>query len=131
MTPEQKIKWSIINKVCSWKGSEPPEVNDENVNEIWDEMRHETHEDECYDAMCEIREGDVETNINPECSRYYESKSVAALMPDNTWVGWTYWYGGGKHACPEEVCWIDSSYDLNCVEYEKTVTIKEFPKVKD
>lgn len=25
--------------------------------------------------------------------------------PDGTWVGWTYWYGGGKYAEPSAIPW--------------------------
>lgn len=76
----------------------------------------------------EFREGEVETNIEAPWSRNYESKSVAAQMSDGSWVGWTYWYGGGKHANPEEIEWMGDAYDLECVEEEKLVVVRTFTK---
>ena len=127
MTPEQKIKWAIINVACDWDEKEPPEVNDENIEELYDQL---CEEDKQWDGISELREGQVETDIHCESSRYYESKSVASQMPDGSWVGWTYWYGGGKHGEPEAIDWMDDAYDLNCLEEEKVVTIRTFTKLE-
>ena len=51
-------------------------------------------------------------------------------MPDGSWVGWTYWYGGGKHAEPEVMDWMGEAYPLDCVEEEKMVTVRTFTKRK-
>jgi hypothetical protein len=53
---------------------------------------------ECED---ELRSSyDYVTDIPAPSSRHYEAKSVAKQMSDGTWVGWTFWYGGGKHGEP-------------------------------
>lgn len=93
---------------------------------MWDE-----NYDEVQDCKYEFREGEVETNIPCESSRHYESNSVAAQCPDGTWVGWTYWYGGGKHGEPEAIDWIEHAYNLECVEEEKLVVARTFRKKKD
>ena len=49
-------------------------------------------------------------------------------MPDGSWVGWTYWYGGGKYGEPEAIDWMDDAYDLACTEEEKVVTVRTFTK---
>lgn len=54
-----------------------------------------------------------ETGISSDYSRHYESKSVAKEIAPGVWVGWTYWYGGGKHGEPFEVPWIDDAYLLD------------------
>jgi hypothetical protein len=81
--------------------------------------------------MSELREGTVETEIPCTQSRNYESKSVAAQAVDGTWVGWTYWYGGGKNAEPDDIDWMDKSYDLDVKEEQKTVTHRTFTKVAE
>lgn len=126
MTPEQKIKHAIL--VADEKASEEPlpEVTAENVSDIFDQ-RNEDYE--LQDVIEEFRSGEIETpDIRCESSRHYESKSVAAKMLDGSWVGWTYWYGGGKHGEPESIDWMDSAYDLK-VTGEKVVTTLTFEKV--
>ena len=71
---------------------------------------------------------DQETDIAADCSRYYESKSVAKKLSDERWVGWTYWYGGGKHGNPEEMDWIPYAYFLDVTEEEKVMTVYTFEK---
>jgi len=126
MTPEQKIKHIIINFVADWNKEPHPAVNSDNVDDIYESL---VEADEHWDALYEIREGEFETDVPCEYSRHYESKSVAMQAPDMSWVGWTYWYGGGKHAEPEAIDWMEDAYDLNCKETEKMVTVREFSKV--
>ena len=125
MTPEQKIKWMVIELCRAWSEEQEHEkVTAENVDELFGDLEYS------YDASNEIREGAVETDIPSPYSRHLESKSVAAQAPDGTWVGWTYWYGGGKHAEPEAVEWMDEAYDLDVVEEEKLVVVRTFTKVE-
>ena len=125
MTPEQKIKHAILKSVFEGNDKPVPAVTDENVDDLWDDSEEEPG---YWDARYEFREGEVETNVPSESSRHYETKSVAAIMPDGTWVGWTYWYGGGKHGNPEEIEWMEDAYDLTCTEEEKVVTVRTFTK---
>ena len=71
---------------------------------------------------------DLETDIEAEYSRHYEAKSVAKKLSDGRWVGWTYWYGGGKYANPEEIDWISDAYFLDVTEKEKVMTVYKFKK---
>ena len=125
MTPEQKIKHAIINRSAEWNDEKPPVININNVDDTYENL---VEKDEHWDALYEMREGQVETCIPSESSRHYESKSVAMQAPDGTWVGWTYWYGGGKHAEPDAIDWMDVAYDLDCKEEEKVVVVREFTK---
>ncbi len=127
MTPQQRIKWLILLKCAEWEGVDTPEID---INNIDDKYSGEEGKDSLWDAEYEIREGEVVTDIPCESSRHYESKSVAAKCPDGVWVGWTYWYGGGKHGEPEAMDWIGEAYLLNCEEREEVVTVREFIKVK-
>ncbi len=84
----------------------------------------ETDTDELYDyiyeyeglgALEEFRESGEETNLAPtEYSRNYEVDFVARCIdgpsgPDeDVWVGWNYFYGGGKHGNPGSYEWMKS-----------------------
>ena len=125
MTPEQKIKHAILNIVAKWAVEPAPDVTAENVDELYEAA------DESYvqDACSEIRSGEYKTNLPCNLLNNYESEAVAARMPDGSWVGWTYWYGGGKHGSPEDMDWMDDAYDLDCAEEEKVVIVRTFKKV--
>ena len=126
MSPEQKIKSAILIAAAKNGDVYPNRVIDSsNIDELYDIENEEGILDE---YMNEMREGEIETRVPCEYSRHYESKSVAAQAADGSWVGWAYWYGGGKHGCPEEIDWISSAYDLDCVEEEKMVTVRTFTK---
>lgn len=131
MTPEQKIKREIIrscrNGMDNADYMEIPEVlpDAESVDKWWEVL---VEEDMHWDYMDEIRDGEIDTNIDPQWSRHHESKSVAMKCCDGTWVGWTYWYGGGKHGDPSAIDWMPDAYELECVEEEKLVTVRTWTK---
>ncbi len=128
MSPEEKVRFLILAKAGEWNEiyKTAPDITPEALSTLWDMMvDNEDH----WDAISETREGEFETGLSCETSRHYESKSVAAKLPDGSWVGWTYWYGGGKHGEPEGVDWIEYAYDLTCAEEKKVVTVRTFEKV--
>jgi hypothetical protein len=121
MTPQQKVKWLILNAVEKLvRGKELPYPL-ENIDAIY-----------ASTTLCgmdlEVRGSGISTDINAPENRNYVGSSVATKMPDGSWVGWTFWYGGGKHGCPEEVPWIEEAYDLNCEEKEVTIKLQKFTK---
>ena len=124
MDPEQKLKHLILTRAAEmgYITLEEP-ITADNVDALYEANDQDY---ELQDARSEIRSGQVETGLKCEWSRHYESKAVAAKMPDGSWVGWTYWYGGGKHGEPEAIDWIDEAYDLECTEEEKTVVVQTF-----
>lgn len=124
MNPEQKIKHAILMRaVADEVVTLDVPVTADNVDELYDENDQDY---ELQDYRSEMRSGEVETGLKCDWSRHYESKSVAAKMPDGSWVGWTYWYGGGKHGEPEAIDWMDSAYDLDCKEEEKLIVVRTF-----
>lgn len=125
MTPEQKLKWAVLDCVAKWGKKTPPQYPCSNVDELY---ALAVENGEHWDGVNEIRCGKVETGLPCEPSRHYESKAVAMQFPDGSWIGWTYWYGGGKHAEPESIEWMNESYDLTCHEEEKMVVIRKFEK---
>ena len=128
MTPEQKIKHLILIRHAELNGQDAAmtQLTAGEVEKQYDDlMEAEEH----WDPTSEVRGGEFETGLPTDWSRHYESKAVAAKYIDGSWVGWTYWYGGGKHAEPEAIDWIDQAYDLTCVEEEKVVTVRTFTQV--
>ena len=74
------------------------------------------------DVLNEFRSGEANTGLPSEWSRHYESRAVAAQMIDGSWVGWTYWYGGGKYGEPSSIPWVDGAYDVTAKPVQKVVT---------
>ena len=130
MTPYQKLKHVILIKSIELGDIQPIEeqINSDNIDSLFDENNDDGY---LQDAMQEIRSGEVETDIPAPYSRHYESNSVAMKTPDGSWIGWTYWYGGGKHGEPEAIDWMEEAYDLSCKEEEKVVIVRTFEKVEE
>lgn len=128
MTPQQKLKHLIL--IQHEEFGDDPETLDfakRLTAEAVDDQFTALYENgELWDAENEIRCGGLDTGLPCESSRHYESKAVACQYLDGSWVGWTYWYGGGKHGEPEAVEWISDARDLTCVEEEKVVVVRTF-----
>lgn len=114
------IVFKIKKEILTIAGAEE-DITPENLDDLYDKYN-------AYDFEYDFREGDVETNIPSPYSRHYESKSVAKKLRDGTWVGWTYWYGGGKLGDPESIDWMKDSYELSVTSEEKLVTVYTFEK---
>lgn len=126
MTPEQKLKWAILLKAVAFEDiADPGAITDDNVDQLYEDHNQNW---ELQDARNEIRCSGQETSFPTPLSRHYECDSVAAQMPDGSWVGWNYWYGGGKHGEPEAIDWINHAYDLTCTEEQVMTTKRTFTK---
>jgi len=123
MTPTQKIKWLVLEKLAQWRKTAPPPYPCPNVDELYDA---EEGEGDWYDARAEVRGSGEDTGLPAEWSRNYEAKAVAKNLPDGTWVGWTYFYGGGKHGEPSAVPWMEDAY--NVTSHEETQVVRVFNK---
>ena len=132
MTPEQKLKHLILIKHASYGNdyTVPEVVTAETIDEQYEQANEEDGGWALQDARSEVRCSGIETDIPAPSSRHYESESVAAQYIDGSWVGWTYWYGGGKHGEPEAIDWMDEAYDLSCTEEQVMVTQRTFAKME-
>lgn len=115
MTPEQTIKRHIlINMLTEEQMDNDDDLDLSTANGIdaaynlAEEYIGVFSETEIIDEVSEFRCSGIDTDIKCEYSRHYESKSVAREI-DGKWVGWTYWYGGGKHGEPEVIDWMDEA----------------------
>lgn len=126
MTAEQRIKRQIlINCDLHAEDGRRIEITAENVDKLFEEADGDGWW--LKDAKQQFRCSGQGTNIPAPYDRHFESKSVARQLDDGAWVGWTYWYGGGKHGKPEEIDWMEDAYDLEVVE-TKTVVVNVFRK---
>lgn len=132
MNAEQRIKREILLVVDRWQkrcnASAIMTMDSDQIDKAYDEAENGDDCDYIQDARSEIRKGHVETGLDCDYSRYYESNAVAMKCCDGSWVGWTYFYGGGKHGQPEEMEWMSGSCLLSCKEEEKVVIVRTFEK---
>ena len=49
---------------------------------------------------------------------------------DYKWVGWHYWYGGGKHGEPESIDWIEDAEFVDIESEEEVVIVKRVFKLE-
>jgi hypothetical protein len=133
MTPEQKIKreilliaimeddidWNVDNDIMELSGDEI----DDAYQDILADKGFDSEFEEQF--RCSGDETDLPTNY----SRHYECYEVAREMCDGTWVGWTYWYGGGKFGDPYDIEWMADAYEVCVTEEEKLVVVKTFKKL--
>ena len=124
MDAQLLIKLEAIRNNYTWDKKEfnLTDFTEERINGEFD--IHEGFED----AISDVRESGVETDLPCQDSRHYESESRAFKSVTGQWVGYTYWYGGGKHGNPEEIEWIDDAYLLDVEEKEVTVVKRTFTK---
>lgn len=125
MNAQQKIKHMILNRLAMFMDTPAPTVTAENVDALYNEA-YENDDGNFQDARNEVRCSGITTDLAAPYSSHYEANAVAERAPDGSWVGWTYWYGGGKHGEPEAMDWIEYAYDLDCHEEQKLVTVRTF-----
>ncbi len=129
MTPSQVLKSAVLGNAAACIKDyaetelvlEGPFDTQEKIDAAFEAIEENGLDDYVSDAESEFRGSYThETGIECESSRHYESKSVAKKIGDK-WVGWTYWYGGGKHGEPEAVEWMEDAYFVDVKEETKVV----------
>ena len=137
MTPQQKIQAYVlaVQETMEMFEDNEGESNTIPVTELTTdniEWTYNAYGDSSMLSTFRSEGAQEETSIDAPWSRHYESKSVATDLGyineagrwvTQCWVGWTYWYGGGKHGEPEEMDWFSHAYDLNVTE-EYVMTTK-------
>lgn len=120
LTAEQAIKRHILkeaiayNDDLNWDG----ELTAENIDDAYESVL--VANDAHWDYKSEFRESGESTGLpEREYSRHYENMEVGRKLSDGNWVGWTYWYGGGKWGEPNAIPWMEHAYFLDVTEEEK------------
>lgn len=127
MNAKTELMKEIFKVAKGWNDAvEIPE--DSQIEETYDALMEDWElQDETNDVRC----SGTETNLEAPYSRHFEANQVAMQVESGRWVSWTYWYGGGKHANPEEIDWLEGVFYVDCVEEEKTVIVRTFSKQED
>lgn len=135
-TAAQKLRNHVLIRACdfddelkalvqAWVQNPSPE----SLDALY-EHADEQFSDSLQDARSECRGGDEVTDIPVKTDfrilRYYDATSVAAQMPDGSWVGWINFHGGGKHGEPDAIEWMQDAYHLDVKEEEKVVVVRTF-----
>jgi len=129
MTPTNLLRSAVLECVAAWIKDddesplriEGPFDTPEKIDAAFESIEEHGLDDYISDAESELRGSYThETGIKCDWSRHYESKSVARKIGDQ-WVGWTYWYGGGKHGEPEAIEWMEDAYIVEAKEETKVV----------
>lgn len=127
MTPEQKLKWAILSIVARGAKTPPPSLDAGNVDSEYDQL---VANDGHWDAMNELRGTGMASGLTRSVpnmlTRHYDYHEVAAEMPDGSWVGWTYWHGGGKFGEPGAISWMADAYEVRHREEPKTIMVHLF-----
>jgi hypothetical protein len=65
--------------------------------------------DDLYDCINDFRyEYDFVVKYGTSECRYYEAKYVVKEVEPGVFLGWNYYYGGGKHSAPDEIEWLSN-----------------------
>lgn len=127
MTPEQKLKWAILALAARWAGAELEAVTADNVDQLYDALvAVDGHWDACNEVRCSCQPTDLTREVDYRITRHYDHREVAARMPDGSWVGWTYWHGGGKFGDPSSIDWMDEAYAVDHRAEPKTIMVDIF-----
>ena len=136
MTPQETLYKAIISRAKELAGQYTGDCSifERREGELYEDVHDRIANDDddmydyIYDAKNDLSEGCCETDIEPAYSRHYESKSVAQQFGGGRWIGWTYWYGGGKHGEPWSVDWVSEAYDLDVKEEVVTQVVRTFTR---
>jgi hypothetical protein len=130
MTAEQILKAAILDQVAErieqddeGPSSFPkgPFDTQEKIDAAFEALEDHGLDDDASEAESELRGSYThETGFQGKNLRHYESKSVARQF-GGKWVGWTFWYGGGKHGKPESVEWMEDAYFVKAKEETRVV----------
>lgn len=126
LTASQKLEREIAKQALAMIRN-PPTLDLDDLEAV-DDFLYKYDDDGIRETMEEFRQSGIETGLDSEFSRHYEGEAVAAKMSDGSWVGWTYWTGGGKFGEPEAVPWIEDAYYVDCAEEEKMMVVRTFTK---
>ena len=127
MTPEQKLKWAVLIIAARWDKRELGPVSSDNVDALYDDLvAKDGHWDAKNELRCTGRESGLSRNVDYMVARHYDHCEVAAEMPDGSWVGWTYWHGGGKFGEPSAVEWMSEAYEVHHRAEPKTIIVDIF-----
>lgn len=104
------------------------------ISQLWDELREcgfFLNNEYFEEFRCSGQATGLELQKSSQYSRYYECYEVARPITGSvdTWIAWTYWYGGGKYAEPEQIEWMEDTRLLQVKrEMREVLTFSPLPE---
>lgn len=127
LTATQLIKKAILARSCLFFKDFKP-INSLTTGEEIDAAFEDAEKkDVTQDATEEIRSSGIETGLPAPFSRNYETEINAHLI-DGQYVGFVYYFAGGKYGEPGAIPWMDDAFFLDCKEELVTATKRTFTK---
>ena len=137
-TPSDFIYYEIVEDALNDEGNilkDDYYLSLENAEDIYlnpyEYFKEGFYRDVFYNITNEMRELGEEHNVLlKESSRHFEIdyyvREFTGVTEDgetiSKWIGWNYYYGGSKHAYPEDIDWI-SSAEFVRVKSEEVVSV--------
>ena len=114
-------------KVKSANLVDPLDFDERKCKEIYDSIRTSVLLDSLIEVEEEIRVGNVRTGLVPEFRSYVESEAVAIPVTGipSLYIGWTYFFGGGKYSEPNAIEWMENCYLVKAKDRVQTVRFFE------
>ena len=106
----------------------PPLNTEDEIQDFYSDACSGDFSGHIQDATQDVRSYGLETSLPAPCSRHYECE-VRAIQTDDGWIGYNYWYGGGKFGNEEEIDFISDAYHVSCEEKEVLTIQRTWTKV--
>jgi hypothetical protein len=127
ISPVRLLLLHVIELETEYRKSFADDLEDVDVLDE-DELYDYIKEHEVMGFLEDIRCSGTETNLEPkQYSRNYEVDFVSEIISGRC-IGWSYYYGGGKHGYPEDCDWLQTAEYLDYTEYEVTVIKRTFSR---
>lgn len=126
MTPKQAIREDILCQAIENGDIVDPKtfLSEDNIDRLYEELL--AKEGLHWEYESDFRYSGEDTDLPCFGNQHYEAKYVAARLKDGRWIGWTFWYGGGKHSDPGSIPWMEDASFLRCTEEEIVITQRTF-----
>jgi hypothetical protein len=107
--------------------TDPLDFDEKQCEELYRSILASVLSDYLIDVQEEIRQGKVRTGLIAECGGYAESEAVAIPVTGipSLYIGWTYFFGGGKHSEPRVIEWMENCYLVKAKDRVQTVRFFE------
>lgn len=129
LTATQKARYLVLVDVNRLRKSElPPFETGDQIDTLYD-LEYANDQGYFQDGRNEARHGIEAPEIDCPTSRNYEVDAHVGKLPDGSYVGWWFYYGGGKHSDAQNaIDWEAQAFDVNHKAEVITTTKHTFTK---
>jgi|SRR4028118_11929 hypothetical protein len=141
---DQEYKYSIEQfrlKYDAFNLEDVDNFDEDKLQEFYEELNYGEWEEIVRDVIYGFRYSGENADDKVYEDRYYCYREVCKKITGSDdfskrgsselYLGWTYYFGGGKHSQPEEVEWMEDCYLLKVREVEETRVVKVYERVEN